>query len=402
MYHLFEVTGIELEYMIVDRDTLQIRPIADKIILPKSDNKSDVLNGDVDWSNELVSHVMEIKTHAPTKSLLGWDKKFHANIREINQLLKAENSMLLPTGTHPFMDPHKETVIWPHEFNEIYALYDSIFNCQGHGWSNVQSMHINLPFYGDEEFARLHAAIRIVLPLIPSLCASTPIVDGKTTGFADTRLEYYRHNQKKIPSIAGKIIPERAFSKREYYQQIFDLIIGDIKPYDKDGILDHHFLNSRGAISRFDRGAIEIRLIDLQESPKADLAIAGFFIQLIKLLTEEKWSPLAYQQSAHEDSLFHTLLDGIKYGDKQTIKNKYILKSFGINSIFVPAKEFWETMLKEIEPEDSVGEVIEHIVQHGNLSSRVLKSLDTSASSKSIADTYKKLGHCLEENELFA
>jgi hypothetical protein len=31
--------------------------------------------------------------------------------------------------------------------------------------------------------------------------------------------------------------------------------------------MDHHFANSRGAIARFDRGAIEIRVIDIQECP---------------------------------------------------------------------------------------------------------------------------------------
>ena len=30
-YKLFEVTGIELEYMVVDRDTLKVLPIVDKL-----------------------------------------------------------------------------------------------------------------------------------------------------------------------------------------------------------------------------------------------------------------------------------------------------------------------------------------------------------------------------------
>ena len=43
----------------------------------------------------------------------------------------------------------------------IYDTFDRIFSCKGHGWANLQSMQINLPFRGDEEFARLHAAIRV-------------------------------------------------------------------------------------------------------------------------------------------------------------------------------------------------------------------------------------------------
>ena len=32
MYHLFEKFGIELEYMIVDKSTLKVLPVTDKLI----------------------------------------------------------------------------------------------------------------------------------------------------------------------------------------------------------------------------------------------------------------------------------------------------------------------------------------------------------------------------------
>ena len=76
---------------------------------------------------------------------------------------------LLPGGVHPWMDPSKETRLWPHEYNEVYRSFDRIFGCAGHGWSNLQSTHLNLPFADDDEFGRLHAAIRAILPLLPAL-----------------------------------------------------------------------------------------------------------------------------------------------------------------------------------------------------------------------------------------
>ena len=36
---------------------------------------------------------------------------------------------------------------------------------------------LNLPFSSDEEFGRLHAAIRLLLPLLPALAASSPLVE---------------------------------------------------------------------------------------------------------------------------------------------------------------------------------------------------------------------------------
>src|SRR5678815_4652510 len=95
-----------------------------------------------------------------------------------------------------------------------------------------QSTHLNLPFYDDEEFAKLHAAVRMILPILPALCASSPILDGKFTGMMDTRLRYYKTNQSRIPSITGKVIPEAVFSRRNYFNTIYEKIKTDIAPFD--------------------------------------------------------------------------------------------------------------------------------------------------------------------------
>ena len=165
-YHIFEVYGIELEYMLVNKD-LQVNPVTDKLFIEKTGKiTSDVENGKIEWSNELVGHVVELKTACPTSEIEHLDELFAENITEINTLLKPLESQLLPTAAHPLMDPLKETKLWEHDYNEIYELYNQIFDCNGHGWSNVQSMHINLPFANDTEFEKLHAAIRILFCLL--------------------------------------------------------------------------------------------------------------------------------------------------------------------------------------------------------------------------------------------
>src|SRR5690606_3311880 len=92
---------------------------------------------------------------------------------------------LMPSAMHPWMDPLTQTRLWPHENSPVYEAFNRIFGCQGHGWSNLQSMHINLPFEGDEEFGRLHAGIRLILPILPALAASSPFVEGRATGLMD-------------------------------------------------------------------------------------------------------------------------------------------------------------------------------------------------------------------------
>jgi hypothetical protein len=176
----------------------------------------------------------------------------------MNAALAALGARLLPTGMHPWMDPRTETKLWPHEDGEIYRAFDRIFDCGDHGWGNIQAAQLNLPFSGDDEFGRLHAAIRLVLPIIPALAASSPIVEGRVSRWLDTRMEAYRRNSARIPSVTGLVVPERVFDRRGY-EALLKRIWDDLAPHDPEGILRHPWVNARGCIARFDRGTIERR-----------------------------------------------------------------------------------------------------------------------------------------------
>lgn len=402
-YRLFEVFGIELEYMLVQRSNLKITPIVDKLMKLKSGTiTSDISNGKIEWSNELVAHVVELKTNGPTKHLEDLDLLFHQNIKEINKLLKVENAELLPTAAHPLMDPETEMKLWEHNYSEIYALYNKIFDCRGHGWANVQSMHLNLPFYGDEEFEKLHAAIRIILPIIPALSASSPIFDGKSTGFMDSRMNVYKTNQKEIPEMTGKVIPEQVFTKESYIHEIFDPINKAIAPYDTNKILDKHFLNSRGAIARFDRNAIEIRVVDIQECPKADLAIAILIIETLKTLVSEELVSLDDQKKWHVDDLFVIFNDVIEDAENTQITDLDYLNLFDIKEECT-ANELWESIYKRVKEGISFKhrKSIEFLLDKGSLSSRILKGISTDYSENNITKIYTELAKCLQTNTFY-
>ena len=363
---------------------------------------SDVENGKIEWSNELVAHVVEMKTNGPTANLEELDSLFAENVKEMNSLLEEYDSFLLPTAAHPFMNPHIETQLWQHNYSKIYALYNRIFDCKGHGWSNVQSMHINLPFSNDDEFERLHAAVRVLLPIIPGLAASSPVLDGEFTGFKDARMHYYKSNQKEIPQMTGKVIPEQIFNKADYYEKIFKPITEAITPFDTEKILDHHFLNSRGAISRFDRNAIEIRVIDIQENPSADVAIAAFIIEALKLLVSEELVSLDDQKSWHEDDLFEIFDDVIKDAENTLITNQRYLALFDLEKAS-DVKKIWKRLLERTVDKlsDNHRKHIEFILQNGSLSTRILKALRNDFSHEQIIKVYSRMATCLQQNKMF-
>ncbi|MDX1272421.1 glutamate-cysteine ligase family protein, partial [Bizionia paragorgiae] len=309
----------------------------------------------------------------------------------------------LPTASHPLMNPLTDTQLWKHSYSEVYELYNRIFDCKGHGWSNVQSTHINLPFFDDKEFEKLHAAIRVILPLIPGLCASSPILEGQNTGFKDTRLEYYKTNQKEIPEMTGLVIPERAFTKLDYYTTIFEPIKKAIKPKDINGILDHHFLNSRGAIARFDRNAIEIRLVDIQECPQSDLAICILIIETLKLLVNKQLAPLSMQKQWTKEDLFAIFNPIIKEGEHYKVSNIDYLQLFKleeactVNDIW---KHFYQLTKASIDA--SHYHAIETILNQGTLATRILQAIANDYSDTNIKTVYSQLAQCLQTNTVFS
>lgn len=286
--HLFEAFGVELEYMIVDAQTLAVLPISDKVLYQVAgDYVSQVDLPDVAWSNELVLHVIELKTVEPAPALEPLAEKFHEHIGRVNELLEPLGGRLMPSAMHPWMNPWREMRLWPHEYSPVYEAYHRIFDCRGHGWANLQSVHLNLPFADDAEFGRLHAAIRLLLPIMPALAASSPIMDRHVTGLLDNRLDVYRTNARKVPFCTGLVVPEPVFTQADYQREILQRMYRDIAPLDPEGVLQDEFLNSRGAIARFERGSIEVRVLDVQECPAADLAICQAITSVLRALVAE-------------------------------------------------------------------------------------------------------------------
>ena len=91
--HLFQGYGIELEYMLVDRDSLKVKPITDELIRHETGAyQSDFENGMVTWSNELVLHVVELKSTRPESNFNALENAFADNVRRVNSILASSSS----------------------------------------------------------------------------------------------------------------------------------------------------------------------------------------------------------------------------------------------------------------------------------------------------------------------
>ncbi|MGE0388322.1 MAG: glutamate-cysteine ligase family protein [Gammaproteobacteria bacterium] len=403
----FQATGIEIEYMIVDRRTFEVLPASDRLLHAVAGGYADeVEQGALCWSNELVLHVLELKTNGPAAALAPLPAAFTADVARIDALLEPLGGTLMPGAAHPWMDPDRDMRLWPHGYNAIYAHFNRIFDCRGHGWSNLQSMHVNLPFADDAEFGALHTAIRALLPIMPALSAASPLIGARATGLMDTRLEYYRGNARAIASITGLVVPEPVRSREEYARVILAPMYRDIAPHDPEGILQEEWLNSRGAIARFDRGAIEIRILDSQERATADLAIAAAVIGAVRMLYEQRWTDTAQQLRLPTEALAALLLESIRDAERAVLRDRALLATYGFPERSGTLGEIWQHLAESGAPtlggaDEPLRDALDVILRRGTLARRMLAACGPEPSPARLRALAAALCDCLRRDRPF-
>jgi glutamate---cysteine ligase / carboxylate-amine ligase len=387
----FSAFGLELEYMLVRRDTLDVAPLAEQALAARH------ARAGLGWSNELVAHVVELKNPKPTVDLVALARGLQSEVQAMNATLAPLGARLMSGAMHPWMDPARETRLWPRD-NDIYRAYDRIFGCSAHGWANVQSVHINLPFADDEEFARLHAAVRLALPIIPAIAAASPFADGRGTGWLDYRLHAYAGNAPQLPQMNAEMIPEPVANCSDYQRHILDPLYAALAPHDPDRLLRHEWVNARGAIARFERSAIEIRVLDAQECPAADVAIAAAIIDLVWLLYRDGAAALPTAELAA------ILRACMRDGEHARIDSSAYVAALTGRRQASSAGELWALAAERMPdaPHRTLWQpVLDKILARGPLGRRLLRAVGETPSRTALAGLYQHLCECLENGVFF-
>jgi hypothetical protein len=222
----------------------------------------------------------------------------------------------------------------------------------------------------------------------------------------DTRLCHYGKNQMRIPSISGKIIPEPVYSREGYERRILGKMYADTAVEDSGGVLRHEWLNSRGAIPRFDRDTIEIRLLDVQECARADLAIAGLIIETLKSLVWERWSSFQEQSVWKVDRLLSILEGTIRRGERFVVRDRAYLRTLGLSGRSARAGDVWRFLAESATTGDSLLETehrqsLQVILEHGTLARRILRAVGRRPSKERLRSVYGRLCSCLADGEMF-
>jgi gamma-glutamyl:cysteine ligase YbdK (ATP-grasp superfamily) len=386
------VLGPEHEYSLVDKD-LKPLPISDKII---KDYCGKIINfielPEFTFGKEMQLHVMEIKANEPFETPYEFEETMQSSVLKLNQIVQKHGAMLLGTGMHPLLEL-EETGIWSHYHKKIYQQYGKIFNLNQHGWLNIQSFHLNLPFQKEADAIQTHNILANLCAYLPAISASSPIYGGKNGLDVDNRLQFYKLNQKEIPSISGAVIPEYVFSIDKYKRDVIEQYSKDLANAGADKTLLHReWVNSRGVIFRFDRCALEVRVMDEQECVKSDVALACFVRATLRGLIASKVELLSH------DVLVKDFNNVIKEGLKTRVSSPYGKTAREVCQYYLKIALEYAT-----EDEKKYLWLVKKRIVEGNLSElireRVLRRAQKTSYHQSIIDVYSTLIKCLIDNQ---
>ena len=345
------------------------------------------------FGKEIQLHVMEIKPNMPFRSPENFEETMHGAVLTLTDFLDNKyRAHLLGAGMHPLLKL-KETGVWPHRHKKIYEAYSKVFNLNQHGWLNIQSFQLNIPYSNQENAILLHNMLSEICAYLPAISASSPVYEGKFGENVDNRLCFYMLNQKEVSSVTGDVIPEYVSSFEQYEKEIIGRYSLDLAHAGVDGcLLYKDWVNSRGVIFRFDRKAIEIRVMDEQECVKSDVALSCFIRTLLRGLMERKAEFLPHEILVKDfNSVIRMGLNAkVAHPNGQTARQ--VCQQF--------LKIAWENASEE---EKKYLSIIQKRIERGNLSEiireRVQRKAQKTDFKEAVINVYSMLIKSLIDNQ---
>lgn len=392
-YRPLEVFGPEHEFSIVD-EQIKPLPISDKVIKDYHGKIVDFVETPTfAFGKEQALHQLEIKAKKPFRSPETFEETMQNAVSTLLEFLRRKyQAQLLGTGMHPLL-ALEETGIWPHSNQATVQEYAKMFNLKCHGWRNIQSFQVNLPYLNEKHGVAIHNALTHLCAYLPAIAASSPFCEGKSTPYIDTRLYNYKDNMKEIHSIAGDVVPDYISSFDQYRRDGFGKYSQDLSKAGAGELLTHaEWLNQRGIVFKFPREAIEVRIMDEQECIKSDVALSCFTRAAVRGLIAEN-TKLPQHQILVEDynAIVRNGLSAQTQHPQGKIAKQVCQYFLNIASKHADANEkkyLW---------------IIKKRIEKGNLSEIIRNRVETKAqkttSKEAIVSIYQQLVKALCENQ---
>ena len=334
-YSSFMTVGIELELLIVEKETL----------LPKTNTKDFFSSIDGDYrpylQKEYYSQMLEIVS--PVFNHIDEIEIFYNDIfKYLKTLMKTQNLNLYACGTHPLMNLQNISVSVNDRYyklkNELQHLLKRYM---------IMGLHVHVGMKSEKHLINSFNNTNYLLPLFLPLAASSSFFKGKNTGI-------FSYRNIILDSLPRSGIAEY-FHNYEHFVNLFKILMNNNAVHGYNDI----WWDVR---PRPDLGTLELRICDSINDVNRIKAVAALFQALCLNAVEEK-QPYFYHQVAQQNKW-----SSIRYGNNGkfinidnylTIKDKFfeVIESLKSKGIFSELKtEKYEDFLKKYISEISVAE----------------------------------------------
>jgi hypothetical protein len=147
--------------------------------------------------------------------------------------------------------------------------------------------------------------------------------------------------------------------------------------------------------------AIEIRVLDVQETPMMDVAYAALIVEVLKLLCSEQWLDRAGMNRWRTEELRILLELASRQGEDAVVGDKRYLSAFGLRSSGIEIKGVWEHLIEAVSARGSLprdtGRFLEHYLRHGTLATRIGKAVGLLPTRAKLTRVYEQLCEALAE-----
>lgn len=373
---LFDAFGFTAETSIHDAGLRHLLPIAPDIAaltLPPTSRQHPERQ---DLGIDAVSaSAIQVSSRRAAKRPANWVRKLNALHASLTPALEAHEATLLP-GPSPFA-PWTQDTDRPTSF--------------------TSGLRLDLHFAREADFGRLHAAVRMVLPLLPALSASTPFRDGRATGFHSARvracIDLYDHHPERV----GAFVPEPVFDPNDHDREVLGPIARAAGNDKRGDGHDPQALNLRSATAHLDQGIISIHGIDAQENPAADMAVTEFAIAVLRALVAGRWSSNYLQRAWSSEDLMSVKLTTIRDGSRATIANRDYLFMLGmLKQEQVLVSELLKHLFVELygELSENARGHVGLIIEQGCLAARMLAKAGKRPGTERIRGICAQLAAC--------
>jgi glutamate---cysteine ligase / carboxylate-amine ligase len=184
-------------------------------------------------------------------------------------------------------------------------------------------------------------------------------------------------------------------------------VYDDLALLDPEGVLRYEWVNARGAIARFDRGTIEIRVLDTQECPAVDLALLDVVVAVLRALTERDRAWHAAAHAIGEDELAVVLAGTIVAAEQAPVRCPPLAEILGWSGGDEgTAGELWAHLVSQVAaqcPELAAScAVVTRILKEGCLARRIRRAVEAGGGGgAAIGEVYHRLADCLQRGVPF-